>query len=142
MNATDLTFGVKEVIEISCALIALSGFIYAMKRNNDKNSDKIENIDFNLKSLKAEVDEKFMHAKNAKKANIQYVMETIEKNKEEVEKKEEQLYNKISELRKEQKDAHDKLWIKLDSVEKMQFVMNTTLSELNGFLKAKSQQNL
>lgn len=139
MNATEITFGIREVIEIIIGLTAIIAFIYAMKRADEKNTDKITVIDEDLKTLKKDIDEKFLHSKNAKKANIQAIMDTIDKNKNEVEKKEEQIYTKITELRKEQQDAHEKLWIKLDGVEKMQFAMNTALSELTGYLKAKSE---
>lgn len=139
MNATELTFGIKEVVEIILGLGAIAAFIYAMKRADEKNTDKITVIEEDLKALKTDVEEKFFHAKNAKKANIQSIMDTIDKNKDDVEKKELQIYNRINELRKEQQDAHEKLWIKLDGVEKMQFAMNSTLSELSGYIKAKSE---
>jgi flagellar capping protein FliD len=66
-------------------------------------------------------------------------MEAMQKNKDEVEKKETQIYNRISELRQEQQDAHEKLWVKLDSVESMQRAMSTSLAELTGYLKAKKE---
>ena len=141
MNATELTFGIREVIEIALGLIAILAFIYAMKRAAEKNTDKILVVEQTLKEFKEEVEEKFFHTKNAKKANIQIIMDTINKNKEEVDKKEQQIYSRINEIRQEQQDAHEKLWIKLDGVEKMQFAMNTTLSELSGYLKAKSEAN-
>jgi len=66
-------------------------------------------------------------------------MEAMQKNKDEVEKKESQIYNRISELKKEQQDAHEKLWLKLDTVETMQRDMSTSLAELTGYLKAKKE---
>lgn len=141
MNATELTFGIKEVVEIVLAILGIVGFLYAMKRAAEKTKDKLAVIEKDFDDFKKDTDEKFLHAKNAKKANMQNIMDTIDKNKDEVEKKEVQIYNKITELRKEQQDAHEKLWIKLDGVEKMQFAMNSTLSELSGYLKAKSEPN-
>jgi predicted transcriptional regulator len=139
MNATDLTFGTKEVVEIVIGILSIAVFLYAMKRAAEKTKDKLDVIEKDLQDLKKDTEEKFLHAKNAKKANIQTVMESIQKQKEEVDKKEQQIYTRISEIRQEQQDAHEKLWVKLDGVEKMQFSMNTALAELTGYLKAKSE---
>lgn len=139
MNATELTFGTKEVVEIVIGILGIAGFLYAMKRAAEKTKDKLDVIENDLHDLKKDTEERFLHARNAKKANIQTVMESIQKQKEEVEKKEQQIYSRISEIRQEQQDAHEKLWVKLDGVEKMQFSMNTTLAELTGYIKAKTQ---
>lgn len=139
MNATELTFGTKEVLEIVIGILGIAGFLYAMKRAAEKTKDKLDVIENDLKDLKKDTEERFLHARNAKKANIQTVMESIQKQKEEVDKKEQQIYSRISEIRQEQQDAHEKLWVKLDGVEKMQFSMNTTLAELTGYIKAKTQ---
>jgi hypothetical protein len=139
MNATELTFGTKEVVEIVIGILSIAAFLYAMKRASEKTKDKLNIIERDLQDLKKETDEKFLHAKNAKKANIQTIMESIQKQKEEVDKKEQQIYTRITEIRQEQQDAHEKLWVKLDGVEKMQFSMNTALAELTGYLKAKSE---
>jgi hypothetical protein len=139
MNATELTFGTKEVVEIVIGILGIAGFLYAMKRASEKTKDKLNVIEKDLQDLKKDTEERFLHARNAKKANIQTVMESIQKQKEEVEKKEQQIYSRISEIRQEQQDAHEKLWVKLDGVEKMQFSMNTALAELTGYMKAKTQ---
>jgi hypothetical protein len=139
MNATELTFGTKEVVEIVIGILGIAGFLYAMKRAAEKTKDKLDVIENDLQDLKKDTEERFLHARNAKKANIQTVMESIQKQKEEVDKKEQQIYSRISEIRQEQQDAHEKLWVKLDGVEKMQFSMNTTLAELTGYIKAKTQ---
>jgi hypothetical protein len=139
MNATELTFGAKEVVEIIIGILSIAAFLYAMKRAAEKTKDKLTVIEKDLDSLKKDTNEKFLHAKNAKKANIQTIMDSIQKQKDEVDKKEQQIYNRITEIRQEQLDAHEKLWVKLDGVEKMQFSMNTALAELTGYLKAKSE---
>jgi hypothetical protein len=140
MNATELTFGTKEVVEIVIGILSIAAFLYAMKRAAEKTKDKLNVIEKDLQDLKKDTEEKFLHAKNAKKANIQTIMESIQKQKEEVDKKEQQIYSRISEIRQEQQDAHEKLWVKLDGVEKMQFSMNTALAELTGYMKAKAQE--
>lgn len=139
MNATELIFGIKEVVEIVLAILGIVGFLYAMKRAAEKTKDKLAVIEKDLDDFKKDTDEKLLHAKNAKKANIQSIMDAINKQKEETEKKEQQIYNRINEMREEQNNVHEKLWVKLDGVEKMQFTMNTTLAELTGYLKAKNQ---
>lgn len=139
MDATEITFGAKDVAAIIVAVISILGFLYALKRNADKATENAAVIKKDLEDFKASTNEKFIHGKNSKKANIQYIMDAMQKNKDEVEKKESQIYNRISELKKEQQDAHEKLWLKLDTVETMQRDMSTSLAELTGYLKAKKE---
>lgn len=139
MDATEITFGAKDVAAIIVAVISILGFLYALKRNADKATENAAVIKKDLEDFKASTNEKFIHGKNSKKANIQYIMDAMQKNKDEVEKKETQIYTRISEIRKEQQDAHEKLWLKLDTVETMQRDMSTSLAELTGYLKAKKE---
>jgi uncharacterized protein HemX len=137
MNAADLTFGIKDVVGIVLAVLAVVGFLYALKRTAEKANEQTSAVKKELDDYKKSVEEKFLHAKNSKKANIQMIMDTIKTNKEEVEKKENQIYARMNEVREEQKLAHDKLSDKIDSVVTMQQTMNTSLAELTGFLKGK-----
>lgn len=137
MNAADLTFGIKDVVGIVLAVLAVVGFLYALKRTAEKANEQTSAVKKELDDHKKAVEEKFLHAKNSKKANIQMIMDTIKTNKEEVEKKENQIYARMNEVREEQKLAHDKLSDKIDSVVTMQQTMNTSLAELTGFLKGK-----
>lgn len=139
MDATEITFGAKDVAAIIVAVISILGFLYALKRNADTATENAAVIKKDLEDFKASTNEKFIHGKNSKKANIQYIMDAMQKNKDEVEKKESQIYTRISELKKEQQDAHEKLWLKLDTVETMQRDMSTSLAELTGYLKAKKE---
>ena len=140
MNASEITFGIKDVVAIIIGVVGVVGFFYALKRATDTAKDSVATLMLELNNHKKEVDEKFLHAKNAKKANIQMVMEALEKTKDEVDKKEAQLYARMEEMRKDQKDTQEKLWVKLDSVEKMQHSMSTALAELTGFLKATKKK--
>ena len=124
---------------IIVAVISILGFLYALKRNADKATENAATIKKDLEDFKASTNEKFVHGKNSKKANIQYIMDAMQKNKDEVDKKESQIYTRISELKQEQQDAHEKLWVKLDTVENMQRAMSTSLAELTGYLKAKRE---
>ena len=139
MDANQLTFGVKDVIGICVMLLSILGFIYAIKRSSEKAEDKYTSLDTDYKEFKKNIDERFMHGKNSKKANIEQIMNVIDKNRDEVDKKETQIYTRISELKQEQQDAHEKLWVKLDTVETMQRAMSTSLAELTGYLKAKRE---
>ena len=139
MDADQITFGIKDVIGICLALISIFGFLYAIKRSSEKSEEKYMSLDTDFKAFKNNVNERFMHGKNSKKANIEEIMNAMQKNKEEVDKKESQIYTRISELKQEQQDAHEKLWVKLDSVENMQRAMSTSLAELTGYLKAKRE---
>lgn len=140
MNASELTFGIKDVVAIAVGIIGIAGFLYALKRATDAAKDAVDGLKSDLNNYKREVEEKFLHAKNAKKANIQMVMEALQKTEESVDKKEAQLYARMEEMRKDQKDIQEKLWVKLDSVEKMQHSMSTGLAELTGFLKATKKK--
>lgn len=139
MEATELTFGAKDVIGIIIGLISILGFLYGLKRNSDKATEDTAALRKDYEDFKAVTNERFVHGKNSKKANIEQIMGVIDKNKDEVDKKESQIYTRISELRQEQQDAHEKLWVKLDSVENMQRLMSTSLAELTGYLKAKKE---
>jgi alpha-D-ribose 1-methylphosphonate 5-triphosphate synthase subunit PhnG len=139
MDATEITFGAKDVAAIIVALTSILGFLYALKRNGDKATENAALIKKDLEDFKASTNEKFIHGKNSKKANIQYIMDAMQKNKDEVDRKESQIYTRISELKQEQQDAHEKLWVKLDTVENMQRAMSTSLAELTGYLKAKRE---
>lgn len=137
MNAADLTFEIKDVVGIVLAVLAVVGFLYALKRTAEKANEQTSAVKKELDDYKKSVEEKFLHAKNSKKANIQMIMDIIKTNKEEVEKKENQIYARMNEIREEEKLAHDKLSDKIDSVVTMQQTMNASLAELTGFLKGK-----
>lgn len=141
MNANDLTFGIKDVVGIALAIISILGFLYALKRSAEKATEANTTLKKEFDDYKKSVEEKFLHAKNSKKANIQMIMETIKTNKDEVEKKEHQIYTRLNEVREEQKLAHDKLSDKIDNVVTMQQTLNNSVAELTGFLKAKRNDN-
>lgn len=131
MNANDITFGIKDVAAIVGAVISILGFLYALKRTAEKANEDNLNLKKNIEDFKATTNEKFLHSKNSKKATVQYIMETMDK-------KESSIYTKITEIKNEQDVAHNKLWNKLDSVEKMQHDISHSLAELTGYLKAKN----
>lgn len=131
MDANELTFNIKDVVTIVIGLGSLIGFVYMIKSSTEKTELKITETNDELTEFKKSVSEKFLHSKNTKKATVEYIMETVEK-------KESLIYNKISEIKNEQEVAHNKLWNKLDSVEKMQQSISNSLAELTGYLKAKN----
>lgn len=131
MDAAEITFGIKDVVMIIIGLGSIIAFIYMLKSNSEKAEIKITETNEELEDFKKIVNEKFLHSKNTKKATVQHIMETIDK-------KENLIYSKITEIKNEQEVAHNKLWNKLDSVEKMQQAISNSLSELTGYLKAKN----
>lgn len=140
MDIQHLTFGLKDVFAIVGVTASVLGVYYALKSSIDKIKVKTDSVEEDLKHYKESVEEKFFHAKNSKKANIQMIMDTIAQHKQEVDKKETQIYNRIGEIREEQKAAHEKMWQKLESVADMQQKMNTSLAELTGFLRGKRDE--
>tara|TARA_R110000868_G_scaffold72406_2_gene211097 strand:+ start:171 stop:569 length:399 start_codon:yes stop_codon:yes gene_type:complete len=131
MNASELIFGIKDVVAIIIGLGSIVSFVYVIKSSSEKANIKISEVNDELDEFKKVVTEKFLHSKNTKKATVEYIMDTVEK-------KENLIYTKISEIKSEQEVAHNKLWNKLDAVEKMQQNISNSLAELTGYLKAKN----
>jgi len=131
MNASELIFGIKDVVAIIIGLGSIVSFVYVIKSSSEKANIKISETNDELDEFKKVVNEKFLHSKNTKKATVEYIMDTLEK-------KENLIYTKISEIKSEQEVAHNKLWNKLDAVEKMQQNISNNLAELTGYLKAKN----
>lgn len=130
MNANEITFGIKDVAGIVTAVVSILGFLYALKRTADKANEDNLSLKKNMTDFENSTNEKFLHSKNTKKATVQYIMDTMDK-------KENLIYSKITEIKNDQEIAHNKLWTKLDTVEKMQHTINYELAQLNGYLKAK-----
>ena len=131
MNASELIFGIKDVVAIIIGLGSIVSFVYVIKSSSEKANIKISEVNDELDEFKKVVTEKFLHSKNTKKATVEYIMDTVEK-------KENLIYSKITEIKSEQEVAHNKLWNKLDTVEKMQQSISNSLAELTGYLKAKN----
>ena len=131
MNASELIFGIKDVVAIIIGLGSIVSFVYVIKSSSEKANMKISETNTQLDEFKKVVNEKFLHSKNTKKATVEYIMDTVEK-------KENLIYSKITEIKSEQEVAHNKLWNKLDTVEKMQQNISNNLAELTGYLKAKN----
>jgi len=131
MNASELIFGIKDVVAIIIGFGSIVSFVYVIKSSSEKANIKISEVNDELDEFKKIVNEKFLHSKNTKKATVEYIMDTVEK-------KENLIYSKITEIKSEQEVAHNKLWNKLDTVEKMQQNISNNLAELTGYLKAKN----
>ena len=152
MNIQDLTFGIKDVIAIAAGIGAVWAFIYALKSQHDKGATRMNILELaqdefqrdtikDMATLTKETDEKFLHAKNAKKANIMAIYEELNRNKEDFKEKEAQIYTKIEDIRKEQKDSHDKMSTKLDVLSTQMNLMSTNLAELTGYIRAKKEKD-
>lgn len=136
MDAATLTFGIKDVIAIVVAVGSGLGFYYRMKATDEKHSAAIKTNALNLSTMKRDVDEKLLHAKNAKKANIQMLLEQIGKTNNALEKTETEIYVKMNENRAEQLAEHKELSHKIDAVNTSLQGMAITLSEITGYMKA------
>jgi small-conductance mechanosensitive channel len=136
MNIQDLTFGIKDVIAIIGGVATVVSFYFALRSSSKESSDKIAALERAREDDRKEVDEKFLHAKNAKKANIMSIYEEIARNKEEFKEKEAQIYQKIEDIRAEQKDSHDKMSIKLDGLSTQISTISTNLAEITGYIRA------
>ena len=136
MDASSLTFGIKDVLGIASVVASAVGLYWAMKNADKDNKAYNRKTQAELDAFKRETSEKFMHAKNSKKANVEMLLQEINKSREEMEKKETQIYTRMNEIRTEQKDAHDKLSTKMDTISTQMAQVNTTLAELTGYIKA------
>jgi len=121
MEITSLTFNIKDVITIVVGIGSFLGFYYALKREVEKVSIKVDSLE--------EKQEK----------DHQSVTEAMKEHKDESSKKEELVYKRINEIRDEVKDAHGKLEVKIDGIVGSISTMNTNLSELTGYIKAKKE---
>jgi len=121
MEITSLTFNIKDVITIVVGIGSFLGFYYALKREVEKVSSKVDSLE--------EKQEK----------DHQSVTEAMKEHKDESSKKEELVYKRINEIRDEVKDAHGKLEVKIDGIVGSISTMNTNLSELTGYIKAKKE---
>ena len=140
MDIQSLTFGIKDVIAIIGGVGTIVGTYFAMKRSNERIEEKNTEQDEKLSTLKAEMEEKFLHAKNAKKANIESIMASIKEVETNTEKKETNIYTRITEIRTEQKDDHSKLSSKIDTITLTIGQMNQSLAELLGYVKATGKK--
>jgi len=140
MDAATLTFGIKDVVAIVLGVITILGFLYALKNSNEKNKALAEQALLAVADLQKTSDEKFLHAKNSKKANIQFIMDEIAQVKTDVEKKETSIYNKITEIRTEQKEGHDKLSAQITTMSTQLTLISNNMSELTGYIKAKKEE--
>lgn len=119
MDATSLTFGVKDVITIVIGVCTLLGFYYALKRSVEKVSNDLDDLE------------------NKQNKDHEDVMTTIKEHREDSDKREAKIYDSIGTIRKEQKDAHDKIEIKIDAITDNLFKLNNNVAELTGYIKAK-----
>lgn len=139
MDAATLTFGIKDVIAIILAVISVASFIWALKSSNEKNKAMATRALQEIEELEKSTDEKILHEKNSKKANTQFLMDEIADIKKEVEKKETTIYNKITEIRTEQKEGHDKLSNQILIMTAQLNTIGNNVSELTGYMRAQKE---
>lgn len=140
MDAATLTFGIKDVVAIVVGVITIVSFIYALVKSSDKNQTLALQALSEIADHKKITEEKFLHAKNAKKANIDMIFDEINKAKDELDKKETSIYTKISEVKLDQKEAHDKLSTQINAMSTQLTLIGNGMSELTGYIKAKKEE--
>jgi uncharacterized membrane protein YgaE (UPF0421/DUF939 family) len=119
MDVNQLVFETRDVVTIIIGVGSFLGFYYALKRAIEKLSHTVENME-----------EKY-------KADVAIINQAVKDNKDDMNKKEEHIYQRINEIREEQKSANEKLEYKIDAISTHLTNMNTSLSELTGYIKAK-----
>ena len=122
MEITSLTFNIKDVVTIVIGIGSFLGFYYAL-------NSQVEKVKSNMDDLE-----------DKQEKDHQALIQAIKDHKEDSDKKEELVYKRINEIRDEQKDAHGKLEQKIDDMAKNLSSMNTNLSEIAGYIKAKKER--
>ena len=110
---------IRDVVTIIFAVLSLAGLYYALKRSVDRLYNKVTTMEQN-------------HERD-----IELVKEGMKETKADIDKREKQVYDRITEIKEEQKNAIDKIEIKIDAISTNLASMNTCLSELTGYIKAK-----
>jgi hypothetical protein len=123
MDATHLIFGIKDVIAIIMGVISIAGFLFALKRTSETTQSKLDSANLEYQAYKQETTTKLVELKA------------------DLEKKEIHFMTRIEQVRAEHRDDHEKLWVKIDSFEKTQQMMLTSLAELTGYLRAKNDSD-
>ena len=142
MDAATLTFGIKDVVAIVIGALSISGFIWALKISNRDNKALAQQALTAIEDLRVVTDEKFLHAKNSKKANIQFLMDEIADAKADVEKKESSIYSKITEIRTEQKEGHEKLSNQILVMSTQLSTIGNGVAELTGYMRAQKEAKI
>lgn len=128
MDVTSLTFTLKDVITITFGIASLIGIYYKLlKQINDLKN-----------TVQTQETQHKMEAENSEKKLVD-LTKTIDAHKVDSDKREDQVYKRINEIREEQKNAHEKLEFKIDAMANHLSNMNTNLSELTGYIKAKKE---
>lgn len=110
---------IKDIVTLVAAIFSLAGLYYALKRSVDRLYNKVITMEQN-------------HERD-----VELIKEGMKESKSDIDKREKQIYDRITEIKEEQKNATDKIEIKIDAISTNLTNMNTCLSELTGYIKAK-----
>jgi hypothetical protein len=110
---------IRDVVTIIVGVLSLAGLYYALKRSVDRLYNKVSTME---QSHDREND---------------LLRDSIKETKSDLDKREKLIYDRMTEIKEEQKSAIDKLEIKIDAISNNLSNMNTCLSELSGYIKAK-----
>ena len=119
MNATDLTFNIKDVIAIVVAVGGGVAFVLAIRSSNRTTDDKLQAVVQELEKHKMDTKEKIVQIQA--EANLT----------------EDRLETRLDKLNEEQKRIHEEISRKMDGLGNTVNSINNSLSELTGYLKGK-----
>lgn len=121
MDAATLTFGIKDVVALVLGAATIVGFYFAMKNTNEKNQDLANSALKKADDFKKEMEDE--HTKIRK----------------ELGEKEVSLYQKIAEVKLENKENHEKLSSQISIMATDISSISKGVSELTGYIKAKKE---
>jgi predicted Holliday junction resolvase-like endonuclease len=122
MNINSIIFELKDVIALTIAVASLLGFYFRLKRQLDK--------------LYIHVDELEKKHNESNKS----VMEALEENKKDFEKREINLHDRINEVRNDNINSYQKLESKIDIIFNHLSTITSNLAEITGFIRGTSSK--
>lgn len=145
MDATAITFGLKDVVAIILGVISAVSFIFALVNSNKSNkaacdvntkdlADHKVGYTSNFLALRNEVETKIAHSDQDRKTDLKAVYEEMQINKAEIKLL-------IHDVKQEQKEEYGKLSTQISTLYNQTNEISTKLSELTGWVKANQQNN-
>ena len=77
---------------------------------------------------------------NSLKLTLEKMQEEIDGLEEDVNKKETIIYDRMEQIKDEQKKAHEKLDLKMDNLTSHMTTLSNNIAELTGYIKAKEEK--
>lgn len=133
MDVTQLSFGIKDVIAIVLGLVSILGFLYALREATTKVTIKCDNLNSEITNLKVEYAQIITEMKTTTANQITHLHDKVKE-------KENDLSKKIEYVREEAKESNEKLSAQLLGFGVQLTQISSSLSELTGYIKAKTEK--